>query len=121
MRLFSFLIIFLYAYFGISQNNPYQSLILDKQLTDNANAIVRLDDMKVELHSSRDMTINSKLILTVLNKMGNDHVRNSIGYDKDKRIRNLEIIVYDVSGNPIEHIKKKMRIYLGFQKIEFGL
>lgn len=107
MRLFSFLFFFLCAYSAISQNNPYQSLLLDKRLTENANAIVRSDAMKIELHSSREMTVNHKKILTVLNKLGDRHVRTHIGYDKDKKIKNLEIFIYDGLGNPIDHIKKK--------------
>lgn len=107
MRFSFFLLFFIFSYLGFAQNNPYQSILLDKQLLENATSVLRMDAMTIKLHSSTSMTIAAKQVITVLSKAGNDHVRTSIGYDNETKIKNIEIIIYDALGNPLDHIKKK--------------
>lgn len=92
---------------GISQEFQYQSLLLDKSLTDNANAVVRLDQMNINLSATNEMFYEVKQVVTVLNKDGNSFARNRVAYDKERKIKNLDVYVYDKLGGEIEHIKKK--------------
>jgi len=105
MRLLLFLSSLLLCFTGISQE--YQSLLLDKNLTDNANAVVRLDEMKINLLATNKMLYEVKQVVTVLNKEGNGFATNRVAYDKERKIKSLEVYIYDKLGKEIEHIKKK--------------
>jgi len=106
MRLLFFLSSLLICFISSAQSE-YQSLLLDEVLTKNANAVVRLDKMEIEVHSKKEMVVKNKQIVTVLNKLGNRHARTALGYDSSKKIKSIEIIVYDKLGSQIEKIKKK--------------
>ncbi|MGB5821566.1 MAG: DUF3857 domain-containing protein, partial [Saonia sp.] len=80
---------------------------MDKSLTENANAVVRLDEMKIHLTATDQMTYSVKEVVTVLNRLGNAYARKRVFYDKEKKIKNIEAFVYDDSGNEIDHIKRK--------------
>ncbi|NHF60916.1 DUF3857 domain-containing protein [Flavobacteriaceae bacterium TP-CH-4] len=90
-----------------AQENKYQALLLDKSLTDNANAVVRLDYMKIHIGSPQKMTYTVRRAVTVMNKRGNRHVRTTASHDKETHIKKIEAFVYDRQGREIEHIKKK--------------
>lgn len=90
-----------------AQEPNFQSLLLKKELTTNANAIVRSEQFKVNLHSYKDMTITRERVVTVLNKAGNSLVNAYVHYDKNVNIKELEVRVFDISGNEIKKIKKK--------------
>ena len=90
-----------------SQEDRYQALALDPILTKNANAVVRLDDMRIEVTSHKSLTYNVKQVVTVLNKMADSYSRMQLYYDKEKKIKNINVLVYDPSGKEIKHIKRK--------------
>ncbi len=94
-------------FYASAQEGVYQSLLLDKSLTENADAVVRLDQMDVNVISQSQMTYTAKKVVTVLSKSGREHARTVIGYDKETKIKKLEVFVYDRLGKEIEHIKKK--------------
>ncbi len=94
-------------YTSPAQEITYQSLLLNKSLTDNANAIVRKDEFSVNLHSHREMTVKQKRVVTVLNKGGNSLVNAYLFYDKNVTIKSLEARVFDMGGIEIGKIKRK--------------
>jgi len=90
-----------------AQEKNYQALDLDPLLTKNANAIVRLDEMRINVLSNRSMNYEVQQAVTVLNKNGNQNARTRLYYDKEKKIKNIEAFVYDKHGEEIKRIKKK--------------
>ena len=90
-----------------SQEDRYQALALDPILTKNANAVVRLDDMRIDVTSHKSLTYNVKQVVTVLNKLGDSYARTQLYYDKEKKIKNINVLVYDQLGKEIKHIKRK--------------
>ncbi|KQC29859.1 DUF3857 domain-containing transglutaminase family protein [Flagellimonas eckloniae] len=87
--------------------SQYQALLIDKSLTDNANAVVRLDEMKINVLATDKMVYTVNQVITVLNEKGNRHSLTRVGYDKEKKIKSLDVYVYNQTGKEIEHIKKK--------------
>lgn len=85
----------------------HQSLLLNEDLTSNSNAIVRLDEMDVTLASKKEMNVSMKRRVTVLNKLGNSHVRASVWYDNDRKIKNVQAVIYNLLGKEIDKIKQK--------------
>lgn len=93
--------------FSWAQDGAYQAILLDKDLTENANAIVRLDQMDINISSTKQMTYTVKQVVTVLNRLGDKTARTRVGYDKETKIKDIEAFVYDKMGREIAHFKKK--------------
>jgi transglutaminase-like putative cysteine protease len=104
--LFLFSSLFL-CFLTTAQKVQYQSLIINEALTNNANAVVRLDEMKINLLATNKMSYSVKQVVTVLNKDGNNFAFSRVSYDKESKIKSLDVYVYDRLGKEIDHIKKK--------------
>ncbi|MFS4456519.1 DUF3857 domain-containing protein [Maribacter sp. 2304DJ31-5] len=107
MRIFFFFCTLLLHFFSNGQHVQYQALLLDKSLTDNANAVVRLDEMKINVLAIDRMTYTVNQIVTILNKKGDRFSRTRVGYDKETNIKNINVHIYDKLGNELDHIKKR--------------
>lgn len=107
MRTF-FLLGFLFLAQIISaQKTNYQSLIIDSQLTKNANAVVRSDEMTIHLVSKNEMNISVKKVVTVLNKYGDKSSQSYAGYDDGRKMKKIQAIVYDRLGKEKEKFREK--------------
>lgn len=102
-------------------NLKLQSVILDSVLTKNANAIVRSEEVIIEINSTHSVTVKTKRIVTVLNKLGNKHADSYEPYDSGTKIKSAQAVVYDISGKEIKKYKKKdfsdRSMYDGFSLI----
>ncbi len=107
MRLFFLFALCFIATATSAQDVDFQSLFLDKTLTENADAVVRLDKTDITLNSHDNMTVSRRYVITVLRKAGNDAIVNYAYHDPKTKLRNLEVKVYNQSGKEIEKIKKK--------------
>ncbi len=107
MRHFCLLFLVFCCQLSFTQDLNYSSLLIDKDLTVNANAIVRQDEMTVKLASVKKMSIHLKRIVTVLNKHGNKHTHTSVGYNNSLKVEKVEAFIYDALGNEIGKIKEK--------------
>ncbi|MFI1745184.1 DUF3857 domain-containing protein [Thalassobellus sediminis] len=90
-----------------SQESLYTSFTIPDNLKQNANAVVRLNDMNISIKSANEMYITKKRIVTVLNKEGDDDVDAYVHYDKNVKINDLQVLVYNQFGAVIKKIKKK--------------
>ncbi|WP_372935089.1 DUF3857 domain-containing protein [Seonamhaeicola sp.] len=102
----SFLLLFVTT-LTFSQDNLYTSLTIPDNLTQNANAVVRKHSVDITLKSSSQMQVVEKRIITVLNKQGNENIDAYVFYDNNKRIVNLQVLVFDAYGKQIKKFKKK--------------
>ncbi|MFL1012032.1 DUF3857 domain-containing protein [Flavisericum labens] len=98
---------FFIALQGFTQENLYTSLTIPTPLSQEANAVIRLDDLFINLESSNEMLIRRKRIITVLNKAGNKSVDAYVYYDDNVKIKGLEVKVYNKFGANIKKIRKK--------------
>lgn len=73
----------------------------------NANAVLRYEEIKIEIEAVDKMTVHTKRTVTILNDKGNSHSSAWEGYDKEIKIKNLSAIIYDASGKEIKKIKQK--------------
>ena len=89
-----------------SQENLYTSFSIPDNLRQNANAVIRLSHIDIELKSSDDMLVTEKRIITVLNKEGDRNIDAYVGYDNSTKIRDLEVLVFDDFGKEIKKVKK---------------
>lgn len=102
-----FLLLFL-PFFSQSQDlKKLTALTLSDELTAGANAVVRQDDILIEISSYNKFVETNSRIITVLNKKGNDDIGAVFFYDKNTNIKNLEVRIYDNFGQEINKFKKK--------------
>ncbi|WP_166924706.1 DUF3857 domain-containing protein [Flavobacterium poyangense] len=106
---FSFysLLFFLFTFVSFAQKNSYTSASIADSLKENANAVVRLNQIDIDIASQRSMTVKNKKIVTVFNEKGLKLVEAFEHYDKSSTVNSIEAIVYDAFGNEIKKIKRK--------------
>jgi hypothetical protein len=101
------LLFFLFTLISSAQKSEYAVTKIGDSLKENANAVIRLDQMDITIASQRSMNIKTQRIVTVLNEKGSSEIDAYQHYDKTTSIRNIEAIVYDAFGNEIKKIKRK--------------
>lgn len=80
---------------------------LPKSLTDNAYAVVRTDDTKVEFFQFDKVKYTTETAVTVLNESGLKYAYNFISYDKHRKISKFEAVLYNAAGKEIRKLKSK--------------
>jgi len=78
---------------------------MDVALTNNANAIIRLDETTIDLSSQKNLKRTHKRVVTVLNKKGTYHLDLRVYYDNKINIKDLGAVVYNASGKEVQKYK----------------
>ncbi|MDR7209810.1 DUF3857 domain-containing protein [Flavobacterium piscis] len=104
---FCSLFFFLFCFISSAQKSEYSIASIADSLKENANAVVRLDQMDIAIVSQRNMNIKTQRVVTVLNEKGLNQTDAYQHYDKTTSVKNIEAIVYDAFGNEIKKIKRK--------------
>ncbi|MEN3324643.1 DUF3857 domain-containing transglutaminase family protein [Mariniflexile soesokkakense] len=89
-----------------SQENLYVSFSIPANLKENANAIIRSNQLDITINAVDDMTVYEKRIITVLNKEGNSNIDAFVHYDNNVKIKTLEVLVFNQFGAVIKKVKK---------------
>ena len=100
------LVVLLTISYSFSQENFYSFLTLDASLKDNANAVVRLNDITINVEAPDKMITSVKRIVTVLNKQGDDDVNSFVHYDNNIKIKSLEAVIFNALGKQLKKFKK---------------
>jgi transglutaminase-like putative cysteine protease len=90
-----------------AQVDKHIALTIPKELKENANSVIRSQEVVININSRQLYTTKTKRIVTVLNEYGNKGVDASEYYSKSERIKNIEATIYDAFGKEIKKIKKK--------------
>ena len=101
------LLFLFFSSFIFAQKAEYSSLTISDSLKENANAVVRLNQIDIVITSQRSMNIKTKRVVTVLNEKGLSSIDAVEGYDKRTTINNIEATVFDAAGKEIKRIKRK--------------
>jgi Domain of Unknown Function with PDB structure (DUF3857)/Transglutaminase-like superfamily len=103
-------VLFLFLFFTsfiFAQKTEYNSNIISDSIKENANAVIRLNQIDIIITSQRSMSIKTQRVVTVLNEKGLSAIDAIESYDKRTTISNIEATVFDASGKEIKKIKKK--------------
>lgn len=98
---------FLFTLISSAQKSEYSSLTISDSLKENANAVVRLDQMDITIASQRSMNIKMQRVVTVFNEKGTRAINAVENYNKRSAVKNIEAVVYDAFGNEVKKIKRK--------------
>lgn len=104
---FSCLLFFSNIIFLKAQNLDYSILGLSKELTENANACVRNQEVLIAINSQKSMTISTKRAVTVFNEYGQRHIDAVQSYDKSQKIISIEAQILNQMGSEIKKLKRK--------------
>jgi transglutaminase-like putative cysteine protease len=108
MRIFILVFVsFLFIHPLYTQKEDFQTTKLPAVLVDNANAIIRLQEVNVDVRSLRDVRIKERYVITVLNKAGRRLVQDYIYYNNDIRVRSAEAYVYNAAGREIRRYRRR--------------
>lgn len=98
---------FLFSHPLYPQKEDFQAMNLPAVLVENANAIVRLQEFKVDVKSLRDVRIQHRKVITVMNSAGTRLAKNYIHYNNDIKVRNAEAYVYNAAGREIRRYRRR--------------
>ncbi len=76
-------------------------------LKDGTNACVRLEEVFIDITSTKNMNVKTTRVVTVFNEAGLDLIGAAEFYDKSTRIKSMEALIYNASGSEIKKIKRK--------------
>ncbi|WP_445452871.1 DUF3857 domain-containing protein [Flavobacterium sp. 25HG05S-40] len=92
---------------SFGQKLDYSILSIPDSLKQNANAVVRLNKVTIDISSQKSMTIKSFKVVTVLNELGLRNLDLSENHDRNRRISQIEATAYDAFGKEIKRYKRK--------------
>ena len=103
------LLVFLFfSSFSIAQEAAaYSAYTLSSNLKDHANAVVRYNDVAINIESFDKMVYRNTRVVTILNEAGNKKIGTTVHYDENIKIKKLEARIFNASGAEIKKIKKK--------------
>lgn len=76
-------------------------------LTDNADAVVRLDHTDIEISGRESMKIKRHRVVTVLNEKGLGDANAYAYFDKTTDVNAIEAVIYNAYGLQVKKIKRK--------------
>jgi hypothetical protein len=85
--------------FAVSKINP--------ALLKNANAVVRVDEMVLEIKNLTHTNLINHYAITILNEKGEGWADLNEYYNKYREINSIEGVLYDAEGKTLNKIKKK--------------
>ena len=91
----------------LAQKSEYNTQSIADSLKENANAVVRLNQIDISISSQRSMNIKTKRVVSVLNEKGLGAIDATEYYSKTSSVKSIEALVFDGLGNEIKKIKRK--------------
>jgi len=98
---------FLLLTFICHSQNQYSIENIPSDLKENANSVVQKETVSIEIFNIKKLKITSEMVISILNKKGNGHLKPYVNFDKSTKIRNVEAIVYDKDGQEVEKFRRK--------------
>lgn len=104
-RIFCF--VFLLCSTHIFSQSDYSLAIINKELKENSNSILIDELVEIDVSDINKMKTKTHRVLAVLNKMGDGDANLFEFYDTNSRLKNVEVWIYNVFGQEVNHFKKK--------------
>ena len=105
-KLFSF-VFCIFSTLVFSQKIDYTIQSIPDSLKQNANAVIRFNQIDILISSQENMKISTKRVVSVYNEKGMTAIDAIEGYDKRTKVTSIEATVFDENGKEIKRIKRK--------------
>lgn len=76
-------------------------------LLKNADAVLRFEELRFEVISTKQTKFRNHYVITILNEKGDRWAEFSEYYYKHREVASVEGILYDANGKQLKRIKKK--------------
>ncbi len=93
-------------FFSYAQDFDFSSLLIPENLKEDANSVIRFENLSIDIKSQREMIISYQTAITIYNDLGNEHSNLTIQYDKRRSINNVKATIYDNKGAIVKKIKR---------------
>jgi hypothetical protein len=100
INIFIINVFFLYAGDG-----EYAVSKISAALMKNANAVLRFEEIKFEIHSAKEAIETNHYVITILNENGDKWAEFAEYYDKLREINSMEGYLYDANGKQLKKMK----------------
>jgi hypothetical protein len=80
---------------------------LSPALQKNADVVKRMEDIRYEIRNLHSVSYTYKYAYTILNESGQKYADLVVGYDKLRKVNNIEGALYDAMGNQLKKAKGK--------------
>ncbi|WP_291128121.1 DUF3857 domain-containing protein [Flavobacterium sp. UBA7682] len=97
----------LFSFFVSAQKLEYSILTIPDSLKQNANAVVRSNQLNINIASQKSMTFKKLKVVTILNELGLRSLDLSENYDKNNRVNKIEATAYDAFGKELKTYRRK--------------
>lgn len=104
---FLHLLFLFFSIISVAQKLEYAALSISDSLKQNANAVIRLSQLNINITSQKSMTLKSTRVVTVLNALGLGSLDLVESYDNNKSIDKIEATAYDAFGKELKKYKRK--------------
>lgn len=91
----------------ISAQDSYNALSIPKELTENANAVIRLEKIEIAIKKRDAMTVKTYRAVTILNEKGLKFMEAGESFSKTQSINAIEAWIYNANGELVKKLKKK--------------
>ena len=98
---------FLFVIPMFAGDGDYAVSKISPALFKNANAVLRLEELRFEVISTKETRFKNHYVITILNEKGDHWAEFSEYYDKHREISSVEGILYDANGKQLKKVKKK--------------
>lgn len=103
----TFLTILLLTSFGaLAQSENWAVNRIPAQLTANADAVLRADEIRYVVRSPREATLQVRQVITILNERADDKAKLVVPYDKLSKVVDIEGAIFDATGKQIKRLKR---------------
>ncbi|GAA4279726.1 DUF3857 domain-containing protein [Gaetbulibacter aestuarii] len=89
-----------------SQEHLFKAATIPEELKQNANAVVRLNDILVTIDARDELHTSERRIVTVFNEKGYRAVQAGAGYNNYNKVKKIEAHIFNEFGNEIKKFKK---------------
>ena len=90
-----------------AKDGDYAVSKISPALLKNANAVLRYENIKFEVLSTKEAVETNHYVITILNENGDDWAQFSEYYDKLREINSVEGFLYDANGKQLKKVKTK--------------
>lgn len=101
MKPFLFIICLLSVFLHANAQDNYDTNLIPKDLLPHATAIIRNEQMSIQVESPDNTIVHEKKAITVLNKNGDREAEIFLDYDKGRVIKNVKGVILNEFGKPI--------------------
>ena len=94
-------------YRAVAGEGEYAVSKISPALLKGANAVLRFEQIRFEINSTKEAILRNHYVITILNENGDEWADMVEYYDKFRQIESVEGILYDANGKQLKRVKKK--------------